>query len=75
MSEIKDLELNGSLLRDARERAGLTQAQAAKLVGVERGTIWNFEHGNGRPSGNVLARMCAIYKCAPSALTTLKIAA
>ena len=40
-------ERMGSLIRAARERAGLTQAQAAERIGVSRETVGRWERGEG----------------------------
>lgn len=36
---------NGQDIRDARQRAGLTQAELARLVGVSQRTVGNWERG------------------------------
>lgn len=41
--------MNGQDLRQARERAGLTQAQAAKRIGVPVDTYRSWEHGRRSP--------------------------
>jgi putative transcriptional regulator len=38
------------VLRGARVRAGLTQAELAAEVRVSRRTIWSLEHGRSLPS-------------------------
>jgi transcriptional regulator with XRE-family HTH domain len=46
----------GDRIREERERAGLTQAQLAKLVGVSGRTIGNWERGEADPR-NSLTRL------------------
>ena len=46
-------------LRAAREKAGLSQAELARRVGVSQGLIWAIENGAKRPSIKVLARIAA----------------
>jgi transcriptional regulator with XRE-family HTH domain len=41
--------MNGQDLRQARERAGLTQAQAARKIGVPVDTYRSWEHGRRSP--------------------------
>lgn len=41
--------MNGDALRQARERAGLTQAQAARRIGVPVDTYRSWEHGRRSP--------------------------
>lgn len=42
--------LIGAALREAREAAGLTVAEAAAELGVERTTLYRWEAGNRTPS-------------------------
>ena len=46
-------------LRAAREKAGLSQAELARRVGVSQGLIWAIENGTKRPSIKVLARIAS----------------
>lgn len=39
-------------LRDARRKAGLTQEQAAQLIGVSKSTWAGYEIGNSRPDAD-----------------------
>ena len=48
-----------STLRDARERAGLTQAALAERVGTSQATISAYESGHKQPSVDTLARLLA----------------
>jgi len=47
------------ILRDARARAGLTQAQLAQRAGTSQATISAYEHGRKAPSVETLARLLA----------------
>jgi transcriptional regulator with XRE-family HTH domain len=44
----------GEQLRRAREERGLSVAQAAKLLKVERQTLYNYENGDWSPKMRVL---------------------
>jgi predicted nucleotidyltransferase/DNA-binding XRE family transcriptional regulator len=46
---------SGSLLRDARTRAGLTQAELAERAGTTQSVISAYEHDRRRPALNTLA--------------------
>ena len=48
-------------LRLARQEADLTQQKAAELAGLERNTIWRYEAGRQRPSGDVLFDLANLY--------------
>ena len=47
----------------ARKAAGLTQMQAAKLLGVTDATISQWENGETRPKTNRLSKVAEIYGC------------
>lgn len=49
-------------LREARETAGLSQFQAAKLLGMHRPTISNIEAGDRKVSAGELKDFARIYK-------------
>lgn len=49
-------------LKSARVNAGLTQAEAAKLLGVGVDTLANYERGKTFPDVQVIKRIEDIYK-------------
>lgn len=49
------------LLRLWRERAGLTQWQAASLLGISQTALCELEKGHREPSVELLARATAVY--------------
>ena len=57
-------------LRSAREHAGLSQGQVAKLFGFQRPTISEVEAGRRRVSAEELAKFCEIYDVSISWVTT-----
>jgi transcriptional regulator with XRE-family HTH domain len=50
------------VIRQLRERAGLTQADVANLIGVRRATIGVWEHGQAVPTKAHRRRLAQIYK-------------
>lgn len=46
-------------LRDARHRAGLTQAELARRAGTSQATISAYENGHKEPSVQTLSRLLA----------------
>jgi transcriptional regulator with XRE-family HTH domain len=46
-------------LRDARRRAGVTQAELARRAGTSQATISAYEHGRKEPSVETLSRLLA----------------
>jgi predicted nucleotidyltransferase/DNA-binding XRE family transcriptional regulator len=50
---------SGTLIRDARRRAGLTQAQLAQLSGTSQSAIARYEKAAAQPSLSTLARLLA----------------
>lgn len=51
----------GITLKAARVNAGLTQAQAAKKIGVEANTISRWELGTSFPQGRYIDKICEVY--------------
>lgn len=49
-------------LKTARELAGLTQAEAARLIGVNVDTLGNYERGKYYPDIPVLRKIEEVYK-------------
>jgi len=58
-----------SRLRTAREAAGLSQGQVAKMLGVHRPTISEIEAGRRRVSAEELSQLAKIYDVSPEWLT------
>ena len=53
----------GEIIRKARDRLRISQADLAGRLGVSQGTIWNWEHDRARPrdaSKVALARVLLI---------------
>jgi transcriptional regulator with XRE-family HTH domain len=70
MADVLGISLDPAKLREARERAGLTQEAAGELCGVSDRQISHIECGTKQPSSEVLVRMCAAYGVELSAVTT-----
>ncbi len=49
----------GALIRSARERAGLTQAELARRAGTSQPTIARYESGRSEPRASTLERILA----------------
>ena len=60
MADAKEV---GRRLQEARDRKGLTQEEAAKLLEMHAITLSNIEQGKRRrpPGGDVLAKAAAVY--------------
>jgi transcriptional regulator with XRE-family HTH domain len=56
-------------LRAAREQAGLSQGQVARLLGFQRPTISELEAGRRRVLGEELSRFAKVYDVSVSWLT------
>ena len=48
-------------LKAARVNAGLKQKEAAKMLGVDAGTLRNYEKGKTSPNWGVIDKMREIY--------------
>jgi putative transcriptional regulator len=59
-------------IREARERAGLSQVELAERLGVTRKTIWNLETGRTLPNLATVFMLAAVLGVAWSALYTEK---
>lgn len=57
MEEVKA----GFTLKTARERKGLTQENAAKLIGISTDTLGNYERGKSYPDVPVLRKIEEVY--------------
>jgi len=66
----EDRQAIANRLRTAREHAGLSQGQVAKLFGYQRPTISEIEAGRRRVSTEELARFCEIYDVSVSWVAT-----
>lgn len=49
----------GTTLREARERAGITQAELARRTGTSQATISAYESGRKQPAVETFARLLA----------------
>ena len=49
----------GTRLRSLRERAGLTQTQLARKVGVSQGNVATWERNAAVPPADMVARLAA----------------
>ena len=58
--------------KEYRKKAGLTQAEAAKKVGVTQSSISYWEKGKTTPSVESLFRMAEVYGCKIGDLVTVK---
>jgi Zn-dependent peptidase ImmA (M78 family)/DNA-binding XRE family transcriptional regulator len=61
-----DLGKLGELLRQAREKFGMTQADAAKVIDVARTTMVAIEKGERRIKPNELIKLARAYSCSVS---------
>ena len=52
----------GNALREAREEAGLTQTEFAKLIGVSFSSINRYENGHHEPTAIVLNAIKVFFK-------------
>lgn len=48
-------------IRAARVNKGLTQAEAAKLLGISKDSLWNYENGRSFPNVKVVKKMEEVY--------------
>lgn len=58
-------------LREAREYAGMTQAELAEKTGLQPTAISHFETGSRRPCINNLRKPCKALRCSADSLLNL----
>lgn len=51
------MSATGSMIRAARDQAGISQAELARRVGTPRSVINVYEHGHREPSAEMLVRI------------------
>lgn len=49
--------------QQARQKAGLTQQQAATALGINQATVCLWENGKTAPRAALLPRIAALYHC------------
>lgn len=47
----------------ARERAGLSQPDVARILGVDQSAVSHWETGRTKPRVGTLMRLAALYRC------------
>ena len=45
----------------ARKRLGMTQAQIAEKIGVDQGSVSNWERGKGKPNVTLIPKVAEVY--------------
>ena len=53
----------GSCIKAERKRAGMTQIELAKKLGLATGTIQQYELGKRQPNGKMLQRIAGAINC------------
>lgn len=61
MTDFTNIGVDGSKLKKAREKSGLSQSEAGRMVGVGKAAISKIERGGTSPSSDVLVRLCKLY--------------
>src|SRR5437868_13630549 len=62
MTKSRDLPGIGERLRHAREAAGLSQSQAARIIGLHRPTITEIEAEDRKVSAGELTKFADVYR-------------
>jgi transcriptional regulator with XRE-family HTH domain len=74
MQDLTNIGIDAIKLRKARDRSGLSQAQVAEIVGVQKAAISKIECGRTLPSADLLARLCKLYEIDIANVTARKAA-
>ena len=51
----------GEIIRDFRRKAGMTQAQLAKRLGISPSAVGMYEQGRREPDHNMLMKLCEVF--------------
>lgn len=62
----KKRSIIASRIRDARKMAGLSQAQVAKILGLQRPSISEMESGNRRVAAEEITKLAELYDVSSS---------
>lgn len=68
---MRSLQVAGSKIRAARERACLTQGQLAELIGVDRTSVTKWEGGEKSPRPQHFRALCEALGVSESTLTAV----
>lgn len=58
-------------LKAARVNKNLTQVEAAKLLGISKDSLWNYENGRSFPDVRVIKKMEEVYELSYSDINFL----
>lgn len=58
--DLTTVEIDGAKLKEARGVLGLSDA--ARRLGTSRQNLFDYEKNDSRPSANIMARACILYK-------------
>lgn len=61
MKDYKLIHIDHKKLEKARTERHLRATDVARLIGVARQSIWNYENNVCQPPGDVLARLLILY--------------
>ncbi len=64
----KDLTLMGHILKQIRQRRGMSQAELGKRLGMPQRTISNYEGGVSRIPSNLLPKFAAVLRASVAEL-------
>jgi len=60
MDYLQHIEFDGLKLREARGDRQLTEV--ARIIGISKQRLWNYENGLYDPSSDIVVRLCMLYQ-------------
>ena len=66
MSEAEKKAIIAARIREARQMAGLSQGQVAKILGLHRPSISEMEAGNRNVSADEIVKLAETYEVSPA---------
>lgn len=61
----------GEMLRNARERVGMKQNEAAKRAGIHNSTLAKYESGEREPDIETIHKLAGVYDVSPNSFLML----
>ena len=59
-------------LREIRQKARISQTDLAKIIGISRQSLWNYENDFAEPNISTLAKIAIVLECSVDDLIDFK---
>ncbi len=62
------MPMTTTIFFELRKKLNVSQEEVARRIGVSTNTIRNWERGDGKPTGDKIAKCCQVYQVTPEKL-------